>query len=249
MDQQDKNLLKKNLNDWAIFSIINNTKLCDKPVIGWKIIAENKVTVDVRFHIIRKFREEIVVRANNKSEKETLVNLATGGQKLNFYLPDDLVLFQTEVKHVESNGDLRIKFPKMIAQIDRRKDLRLFLDEAKNVRVEFGKVDHSQKKISMNFTKSCFDISGSGCSFVVKKSEKHFFRKSDIVSNLKITLGHEELFCDAYVVNMAEERPNDHNELFYEGWKISLKFKLRSEDDKKIIEKFVFKYADFSEVI
>ena len=54
MTQIGSNKLKKNFNDWAICSLIENTKIEEKPIMGWKIIAGKKVTVEVVFHIIRK---------------------------------------------------------------------------------------------------------------------------------------------------------------------------------------------------
>ena len=157
MNQKNKNILKKNSNDWAIFSIINNTKINEKPVVGWKIVAGEKITVDVTFHIIRKFRNEIVVKAISESEKKKLGELAAGAEKLNFYLPDDMVLFQTEVKQIELSGDLRVKVPDMIAQVDRRKDMRLFIESGMHVELSFQKQNHGQKTATHHFKKKCFD--------------------------------------------------------------------------------------------
>lgn len=249
MNQENRNLLKRNFNDWAIFSIINNTKLNDKAVIGWKIIAGKKVTVDVVFHIIRKFREEIVIRATNIKGRKILEDLTASGHKLNFYLPDDLVLFQTEVKQIERNGDLRIKIPTMVAQIDRRKDLRLFIENAMRASVEFVKESNSNRGLKQKFGKKFFDISAGGCSFIISKLERNFFNVNDDLQDLKICIDDKEIHCSAKIVNIFEEKPNTRNELIYQGWKVCLKHRPYSENGKKDIEDYIFRYTDFSDVI
>ena len=54
------NKLKKNFDEWAIESLIDNAKKNEHPVLAWKIVAGQKITVEVTFHIIRKFKKEMV---------------------------------------------------------------------------------------------------------------------------------------------------------------------------------------------
>ncbi len=249
MSQSTKNLLTQNFNDWAIFSIISNAKIKEKTVYGWKIIAGKKVTVEVNFHIIRKFRNEIVVRAVGPQGRTNLGDLAAGAQKLNFYLPDDMVLFQTEVKQIEMSGDIRIKIPKMIAQVDRRNDLRLFVENGINVRTKFFKQNHGQKIMTQQFSKPCFDISGGGLSFIISKSERGFFSEDDRINELKIDLDGEVVQAECRIVNVLEVEPDRHNGLIYKGWKVCVKLLNLGAIDKKKVEKFVFKYVDFDQAI
>ena len=251
MSQGNKNLLNKNFNEWDIFSIINNTKVNGNQVIGWKIIAGKKITIDVSFYIIRKFRNEIVVRVVNTKESSKLGDLATGSDKINFYLPEDLVLFQTEVKQIETNGDLRIKIPSMIAQIDRRKDIRLNLKEGVCAKVFFQKENilaTSTTKLH-SFKKDCFDLSGGGLSFLVSKSEMKFFKRDDIIENITLNLGNEEFKLSSYVVNILEQEPDSRNGLNYKAWKICVKYREITEKEKKKIDQFVFQYVDFDDAI
>lgn len=249
MQNENKNILKKNFHDWAIFSMINNTKLRNKTVIGWKIIAGKKVKVEVVFHIIRKFRDEIVIRANGHKNQETLLKMTAGADKLNFYLPDDLVLFQSEIKHTENNGDLRVSIPGMVAQVDRRLDLRLFLDDGMLVQVEFKKDNHLKNGRMQTFKKDCFDLSAGGSSFIISKSEKIFFQKNDILSNVKLYNDDISLNLRAKVVNILEEKPSKQNGLIYQAWKVCLKHEYKSTKDRKKIEDFVFENAKLEQVI
>ena len=120
MSKRNANTLKKNKSKWAIFSLVNNTKINESQIMGWRIVAGKKVTSEVFIRVIRKFRNEFVVRAVSESEKNNLNNLLASSETLNFYLVQDMVLFQTEVKHIDSNGDFVFKMPEMIAQIDLR---------------------------------------------------------------------------------------------------------------------------------
>ena len=170
MDQVGSNNLKKNYSAWAIFSLINNTKLGEKPVLGWRIIGGKKVTVDVYIRVIRKFRNELVIKALSPDGSKKLSNLIAGSDKLNLYLPDDLVLFQSRVLKSDTNGDVVISIPNMIAQVDRRKHLRLFITNEVNVSIEFQKENHGQRITTQQFDKKCFDVSAGGLSFIIFKN-------------------------------------------------------------------------------
>ncbi len=249
MNQKNKNILKKNSNDWAIFSIINNTKINEKPVVGWKIVAGKKITVDVTFHIIRKFRNEIVVKAIGASENKRLGELAAGAENLNFYLPDDMVLFQAEVKQIELSGDLRVKIPDMIAQVDRRKNMRLFVESGMQTELSFKKQNHGHKAATHNFKKNCFDISSGGASFLISKLETKFFAIEDKIDEVSLKINEKEFKMDAEVVNILEVEPDARNGLHYKNYKICLNYMNLDTEAKRYIDKYVFDYIDFDEAI
>ncbi len=249
MNDTNGNSLKKNLDDWAIFSIINNTKVNQHKVIGWKIVAGKKVTAEALIYIIRKFKGEIVIRAKSEKDKLELGNLATGADKINFYLPNDTVLFQTEIKQLETNGDLRVKIPKMIAQVERRKYMRLLVDERSDVQVTFLKDSSDGRNLSHNFSKNCFDISAGGISFYVSRSELKYFKLGDDVPNIELTFGSNSLSVSGKVVNIMEVEPNSRNDLHYKVWKICLKLTNISSQDREEIDQFVFNNLPMDNVI
>lgn len=243
------NSLKKNYNKYAIHSIIENTKEAEKPIMGWKIIAGKKVTVNVIFHIIRKFRNEVVVRAVSDQAKNSLGSLAAGAEKLNFYLPEDLVLFQTTVKSLEENGDIVIEIPEFIAQVDRRKDLRLFLDNGIKIPISFDKQNHGQRVTTQKFNKMCFDISSGGLSFIVSKTESKFFMIDDEIFIESLEIDSNIIKLKAKIVNILDVEPNSHNQLMYKGKKICLKYTKISNRSKEILNDYVFRFVDFDDAI
>lgn len=249
MKQVANNNLKKSYDAWAITSIIKNTKKYDKTVIAWKIIAGEKITVEVIFHIIRIFRNEIVIKPIGSKAKATLGNLANGAQKLNFYLPDDMVLFQTEVKQIEVNGDIRVQIPEMMAQIDRRKHFRLFIQEGISTAVQFYKENHGPKIVKQMFKKECFDISAGGLSFVVSKMESAYFRVGDRVKDITLVIDQKQFNIKAEVINIFDIDPDSRNNLNYKAQKICFKYVALDKYIAKQIDDFVFKYIDVDEAV
>lgn len=249
MDNTNQNLLTKNYDESAISSILGNTKIAAKPILAWKFISGEKVTVEVSFYIIRKARNEIVVRAASRQSIEHLSELAASANNLNFYLPKDMVLFQTEVKQIESNGDIRVTIPTMIAQVDRRKGFRLFVENGIQVGLSFSAERFAQKTSKQHFKKGCFDISSTGLSFIVSKPERKFFDVGDTLNCLEIQVDDQTLKLDSEIVSMQEVAPTPGNKLHYKGWKIALRYLNISDEQAKVIDDFVFRYLDFEKAV
>ncbi|MBD64115.1 MAG: hypothetical protein CME62_02835 [Halobacteriovoraceae bacterium] len=247
MSQIGSNKLKKNYNDWAITSLLENAKSNEKSIMGWKVVAGQKVVVEVIFHIIRKFRKEIVVRAIGPQAKAQLADLSVGAENLNFYLPEDLVLFQSQVKKIDMNGDITISIPDMIAQVDRRKYLRLFVEEGIKASVSFQKENHGLKLGSQLFEKKCFDLSAGGLSFIISKSESKFFQLGDQISKLKVLLDKDEIYINCQVINIFEVEPSPSNGLNYKGLKVSLRYLDLSNQAQKKLDHFVFNYVQIED--
>lgn len=219
MNQRNANTLKKNKSKWAIFSLINNTKINESQIMGWRIVAGKKVTTSIFIRVIRKFRNEFVVRAVSDKEKNVLSNLLASSGTLNFYLVNDMVLFQSQVKHIDPNGDFVFNIPEMIAQIDRRKHMRLFLDESVKALSVFYKENHGHKVAKQQFQKECFDISAGGLSFFISRAESKFFEMGDRIDLIKIRLDNNWVNVKGDVVNVLDVEPDERNKLHYKAKK------------------------------
>lgn len=237
------NKLKKNYDESAIASIIESTKTSEKQVIGWRFVGDKKVTVDLKIRVIRKFRDEIVFMSLTDEGNYTLQSLVNGAEKLNFYFPEDMALFQVEVKSFESKNDLVVKYPKMMAHIDRRKFLRLFVEENLKARVEFSKKNHGQLSNSQIFSKPCFDLSAGGLSFIVSRTELRFFQAEDMI-DMNLILNDFETKLRGKIVNIFEIEPNKTNKLNYKGWKICLDFQGIDPKVQQKINSFVFGHIE-----
>ncbi|MBC77341.1 MAG: hypothetical protein CME64_15155 [Halobacteriovoraceae bacterium] len=247
MSKAGNNSLKKNFSAWAIFSIVSNTKINAKPVLCWRIVNGQKKTVEGFFRVIRKFRNEIVLRATANDSQRELGKLVAGCETMNFFLPEDMVLFQTQVKSVDQNGDLVIAIPKMIAQVDRRKHMRLNLGGEVSAIARFQKENHGQIKRKHVFEKSCYDISGGGLSFIVSKTESKFFKIGDEVGPISVNVENKDVPLKGKVLSILEIEPNEHNDLHYKGYKICIQYSKIGSKAQKFLEEFVFRHIDLDE--
>ncbi|MEX0799256.1 MAG: PilZ domain-containing protein [Bacteriovoracaceae bacterium] len=249
MNKAGKNLLKKNNSAWAIFSIVNNTKLNDKPVWAWRIVGGKKVTVEVFIRVIRKFKNEMIVRASRPEGEKVLGNLIAGSETLNFFFPEDAALFQSQVKASDARGDVVVRMPKMIAQVDRRKHMRLRLTEDVQARVSFFKKNHTQQKKTQLFKKDCFDISAGGLAFIVSRTEAKFFKLGDGINLMRVNVENKEAAISGKVVNILEVEPNERNKLHYKAYKICVKYDQINPQTSKLLNDFVFRYVDLNEAV
>lgn len=249
MEQVGKNKLKKNNSAWAIFSIINNTKISEKPIVGWRMVAGKKVTVDLYIRVIRKFRNEFVIRPVKESGQKTLADLIAGSENLNLFFPEDLVLCQSNVKKIDSNGDITITMPEMIAQIDRRKYLRLFRESGVNIGIEFKKELGTHTERVQFFTKDCFDISAGGLSFIISRTESKYFHKDNNINSMILNLDGKKTKISGRVVNIFDIEPDDQNGLIYKSKKVCIQFMEPTVKQQKVINDYVFQYLDIEDAI
>lgn len=249
MNTADNNILKKNHSVWAIFSILNNTKMFGKPAMAWKIVSGKKVTADVFIRVIRKSRGEIIIKAVSPGSQEVLEKIAAGSQHLNLYLPEDMVLFQSEIKSFDQNGDIGLRIPEMMAQIDRRKHMRLTIGEIPLATVKFFKESHSLRSNTQLFEKGCFDISAGGLSFIVSRMESKYFSRGDYMSLVRIMVDGKEIPVSGEIVNILDVEPNSHNKLHYRGKKICLKYDTIDSKARQFLADFVFRHVDLSEAV
>ncbi len=250
MKKQSKKTLKRNDKDWAIVSIIEHAKIQSSTVFAWNFITGKKVTVEVSFHILKKYKNEMIIRVMKESDKRKLGNLVVAAQNLNFYLPDELVLFQTSVKELLNNGDVRVTIPEMVAQIDRRDSYRLLL-ESKNVssHLNFTKKSHVIKRHEQKFEKNVFDLSSGGISFLISRMEKDFFKIGDFVESIELKFEKSDLNISGQIVNIFEIQPSSTYNMNYKVWKVSIHILELNEESKKLIDDFVFRYGDLEEAI
>jgi len=249
MEKRSANTLKKNDSKWAIFSLINNTKLSENQVLGWRIVAGKKVTSELYIRVIRKFRDEFVVRGKSEKESNTLNNLIASSGVLNFYLVDDMALFQSEVKHVDSNGDFVFSMPKMIAQIDRRKHMRVFMNSEVGAKIRFFKENEGHRVTKQQFEKSCFDLSAGGLSFFISRAESKFFNLEDEIEKIELSMNGAKVRLKATIVNVFDVEPDERNQLNYKAKKVCIRYKDTDPQVVKKINQFVFKHSDFDEAI
>lgn len=249
MKDAGKNTLKTNRNGHAIYSILNNTKIQGKPAVAWRLASGKKITAEVFFRVVRKSRGELLLRGTDPANQKILSTLISGRDKINIFLPEDMALFQAEIKSYETFGDATVKIPRMIAQVDRRKHLRLFLGEESLATARFFKESKLQSGGKQLFDKSCHDLSAGGLSFVVSRMEGKFFAKGELLKGLAIRAENREARVDAKIVSIHEVEPDGQNKLHYRGLKVCVNYTAISDKDRKFLNDLVFRHSDLGEAV
>jgi len=244
----NSNSLEQNSDSKVIFNLLNKVKNDGLKVVAWKNFGKSKLLADLEVKVVRKFKGEIVLEAvNNSISKLKLIIGASSS--LNIYLVENGVLFRSDVKSYSLEEGLVIGFPPIISQVERRKALRLKIQDELNCTVDFSKTSKGLVPRTCVFNKNCFDISSGGLSFFITKMELRFFEKGDPIHSLTLSIEGEKIFCSGQVVNLLEVHPDPYNKLKYKGWKISIHFNDLSAEDKQALEMFVFNFLDFNHAV
>lgn len=244
-----KKKLNKNKSSWALCSILTNKKERRESFICWRMVGGVKQVAEVSLKIIRKSREEIVIRAVGEKNERALAEIVAGTETVNFLLQEDKVLFQSVVKSYTDQGQLTVTLPKEFAHIDRRNHVRLQLYDDLTSTLSFKKESmYSQNRTNQLFDKRCFDLSAGGLSFIVSRVESRFFKNQDQIHSIALQVNGKTIICAAQVVNILDVQPDDRNKLNYKAHKICLEFNVISDEDRKYISNYVFKYVDLDEV-
>lgn len=222
-----------------ILSIIEGLKSKESQVLAWSFFGNKKVTSELYVHLIRKARGEFILKASSPLEFEKLQDLITQKKKINFYLNDEMALFQSEIKFDPDSKLLIAKFPTMIAQINRRKFERYSIQENKKVDLSFSKeiIEFTQKRIQ-SFKKKAFDLSCGGFSFVVSKSEKKYFNKKDKFF-IEMNLGEKFIYSSCVICSVLEIEPTKKNGLNYKGLKIGVQFVNMEEEYLRALQEYI----------
>ena len=250
----DFNKLKSNRDKRNIHELMDKAHKLGSRIIAWKDVDGVKITVDVFIRTLRKARNELEIFTKDP-ESTAYQQVMVGNKDVNLYIPDSALLFQSAVLRREGLDANVIKFPEMVAQVERRKHLRLNLvgDTENKICCFF------YKTLKMNFIgtniqtqyfeKNCHDISAGGISLVLPRPAAKFFNQGELIPQIYVAIEGEEVKVDGAVVAKVPIEPNAENKLHYKGMKICLEFKNLSDDDKKVIEDFVFKNISFEKAV
>jgi hypothetical protein len=213
--------LEKIQDSKAMYSMLKNTKILREPMILWRFVGDRKVTAKVDLVLVRKYRNEIIVkpRVDYMNEYKQIVSVA---ERVNFFIPYYSLLFQCNLKEVESNLCSVFDSPCEYAQVDRREHIRIPLGDENKVGVLVAKTKISQD-LRTNLVKPCFDISGGGFSILVSKMETRFFSKGRTFDKIYLKIFDKPFKVKAKVVNNISVDPTNH-EVFYASYKVSFQF-------------------------
>lgn len=233
------NKLKKVEEENVVLSLISSAKEKSSEVYIWKIVAGVKHLASVRIEAVRKMRNDFCIAPASGQEK--LVQDLLGSQTyIDLYIPDCALLLRCRLKQVDSPMRYYLKFPDFVAQVERRKNLRLNVHESSEVKVGFSKSLSSPRVVTQYFSKHCFDVSAGGFSFLISKMESKFFEAHDTLTMIDFSAGKWSTKVNAEVTMIKEIEPDQANGFSYKVWKVCCRFTQIDQISKKYLEKFIF---------
>ncbi len=222
----------------TILNLINGAKENALEVYVWKLVGDQKHLGSVRIESVRKTRKDFCLVPLDGQERAVQDLMGSQGH-IDLYIPDSAVLMRCGIKQTDAPIRYYISFPSIVAQVERRKCLRLNVYENSEVKICFAKTVTLPRSISQHFLKSCIDISSGGFAFYVSKMESKFFQVNDSIEAVEVKAGNWTAKFKSQVTTIREVEPDEYNGLTYKVWRVSCKFVKIDMISKKYIERLI----------
>lgn len=233
------NKLKKVHDEAIIHSLISSAKESEFEVFIWKLIGGSKHLANVKIESIRKVRSDFCIIPVAGHERQ-VQDLMSSQDFIDLYVPESALLLRCKIRQTDAPFRYYLQLPEFVAQVERRKSLRLNVYDSEEVKLSFGKSVSVPRPMSQHFHKACFDISTGGFSFLVSRMESKFFQINDPIRTIEIKAGGWSTKVNAEIALIKEIEPDEFNGLTYKVWRICCRFSQIDQISKKHLEKFIF---------
>ncbi len=230
-------ILAQNFQSKAIVRTLKEIRESKKLILAWKIFGDVKVTVPVVLKVVRSHRNELLFEVKKENFDE-LAKITTGYEKINFYIPEGNILFQSKMKELNKDGALVVNLPDQIVRQERRKSLRIRI-ENKDVKLAFQKEVSRNQHYNQVFEKDCYDLSVGGLSFIMTQTESKMFKIGERIYFADVIINGRRVDADIELVNLIPVDPDPHNKLAYRGFKACFQFIRLSKENRNIIDIYV----------
>lgn len=228
MSVSDDNKFKKVHDAKLIGHQLLAAKEKQEAVFIWRIVGDKKILSPVRFELIKRSHQELVIRPK-EGEEESFHQVLGSCEQINFFMPQSAFLFQCKFKQPESDGSVTVSYPDFVAQVERRKWLRMTADPSHKLRIQFCKTVHTPKPVNQFLSKSLLDLSAGGVSFLVSKAESKFFIPGELVKNMELLIGDIKYTVQGEILHVGE-------------LKVSVRFNALGKKEQEALAKFVFEH-------
>jgi hypothetical protein len=233
------NKLNKVYDLHQILMNLNSAKEEGTEIYMWRFVAGSKHLASVRIEAVRKQRNDFCIAPAEGQDR--LVQDVVGGQtQIDLYIPSMCILMRCRLKQTDAPFRYYLELPEFIAQVERRKSLRLNVYEHQEIKVSFGKAITVPRAMSQFFLKSCFDVSAGGISFFVSKSEAKLFSPEDLIPSMELKANGLNAKIASQVLSIREVDPDEANGFPYKVWRVSCKITQIDAVAKKQLETFIF---------
>lgn len=233
------NKLNKIHDHFQIIGNVTTAKENECEVYVWRFVGGAKHIALARIEAVRKQRNDFCLVPQDGQEG-TLQDLISGQTQIDLYIPNTSTLMRCRLKQTDAPVRYYLELPEFIAQLERRKELRLNVYDQEEVKVNFNKTVTLPRTINQFFLKSCFDVSTGGISFFVSKSESKLFQPDDMISSMELKASKWSAKIATQVLSIRETEPDEANGFPYKVWRVSCKITQIDPVAKKQLEKFIF---------
>ncbi len=233
------NKLNKVHDNVQIISGLNSAKEDSSEIYLWRFVGSSKHIGLSRIEVVRKQRGDFCV-VPSEGQDRIVQELLSSQTHIDLYIPSKSTLMRCRIKQTDAPFRYYLEIPEFIAQVERRKELRLNVYEQQEIKVSFGKTALLPREISQFFLKSCFDVSTGGISFLVSKIEAKLFNESDLIPNMDIKTKSWSAKISTQVLSIRETEPDESNGFPYKVWRVSCKITQIDLATRKQLEKFIF---------
>ncbi len=233
MSELGDNKLKKLQDPRQVSRILLTAKERQQEVHVSRFVGDQKVLAPARLELILPLRREIVV-SPLPGREALFAHVVGASETVNFFIPSAALLFQCRVRKHSEDG-LQAHFPDFLAQLERRKWLRMPGDE--RIRIQFNKPLRHPRPGNHFFAREAFDLSAGGASFVVSRAEAKFFTPGESFKGLELIINGRKNTFVAQVVRIQEVPQGDTP---YPTWRVSVRFVDIDTKTQESLSKFVF---------
>lgn len=233
------NKLNKIYDLLQILGNVTTAKENECEVFVWRFVGGTKHIGLARIEAVRKQRNDFCL-GPQEGQEAILQDLISGQTQVDLYIPHMSTLMRCRLKQTDAPVRYYLELPEFIAQLERRKEIRLNVYDQEEVKIVFNKVMTLPRTMSQYFMKTCFDVSTGGLSFFVSKSESKWFQPEDLISTIELKTEKWSGKIKAKVLSIRETEPDEANGFPYKVWRVSCKITEIDPAVKKQFEKFIF---------
>jgi hypothetical protein len=233
------NMLKKVQDEATIYNLLSGIKENSSDTYVWRLVGNSKHLAQVRIEAIRKSRKDFCI-IPVEGQEQLVHELIGHHSQIDMYVPDSALLLRCVIRTADAPLRYYLQIPDVVAQVERRKNIRLNVHASSEVKISFAKTVLTPRQMTQHFAKDCFDFSTGGFSFLVSKMEFKFFQIGDKISSVDLKAGNHTTKSAAEVVMIREIEPDEFNGFSYKVWRISCRFSELDMISKKYFEKFIF---------
>lgn len=238
MAEWGDNRFKKIREQRMIGRLLIGAKDRSEPIHVWRFVGDRKILANVRFVVIQPAKGEFQIEPM-PGQEEIFSQVIGASEYINFFIPQGCLLFQC-INRGNDKARIVVAFPAFMAQIERRKWLRLPMEEQKNIHLQFTKPYLKPHLTHQVFSGVPYDLSGGGISFCVSRSEVGAYVPGEKIKHVELFIEGRKIKFEGQILRIQEINQTTTGRLPRKNWKVSLAFVAIEPADQEYVARYIF---------